>query len=306
MNFIKKVLKHITDVNFILRYLFSFKIFSILPDKIYLKILYRLQLGRKLDLKNPKTFNEKLQWLKLNDRKPEYSIMVDKYRVREYIKEKLGEEYIIPLIGVWDRAEDIDFSKLPDKFALKCNHNSGLGMCICRDKSKLDIEKVKKELNKGIKQNYYKTCREWPYKNVERKIICEKYMEQESSCELTDYKFFCFNGEPEFLYVSDGLENHDTARISFVTIDWEFADFKRSDYERHDKLPKKPEKYEEMLEIGRLLSKGFPFLRVDLYEIGGKIYFSELTFSPCGGFMPFTSYESDLKLGEMIKLNGEK
>ena len=166
-----------------------------IPDKTYLKMIYRLHMNKKLDLKNPKTMNEKLQWLKLYNREPKYTTMVDKYAVREYIKDILGEEYLIPLLGVWDDPEEIDFASLPDQFVLKCNHNSGLGMCICKDKSKLDIAKVKAGLKKGLKQNYYKPGREWPYKNIKRRIIAEKYMtDDEGATDFTDYKFYCFNG----------------------------------------------------------------------------------------------------------------
>lgn len=175
-----------------------------MPDREYLQRRFQAELGKSLDLDNPQTFNEKLQWLKLYNRKPEYTMMVDKYKVREYIAQTLGEEYLIPLLGVWDDPDEIDFDALPDQFVLKCNHNSGLGMCICKDKSKLDISKVRAELRKGLKENYYIRHREWPYKDVPRKIIAEKYMVDDSNCgELTDYKFFCFNGVPKFMYISN-------------------------------------------------------------------------------------------------------
>ena len=302
MNKINKILKHITDVNFILRYMLSFKIFGFLPDKLYLKIKYRLNIKKKLNLKNPQTFNEKINYLKLYNRDDIQTIMADKYKARDYVKDKIGEQYLVPLIGVWDNPDDIDFDKLPNQFAMKCNHNSGLGMCICKDKSKLDIDKVRSELKKGIAEDYYKNCREWPYKNIPRKIICEEFLTQEKDTGLTDYKFFCFNGEPKFMYVSDGLDNHDTASISFLTMDWQFAEFERADYNRHKELPEKPVHYEKMIELAKILSEGFAFLRVDLYEIDGKIYFSELTFSPCGGFMPFTPEKWDAELGKLIEL----
>lgn len=166
-----------------------------LDDVAYLSRRFRASMHQKLDLSNPVTFNEKLQWLKLYDRRPEYTMMVDKYLVRDHIANKLGEEYLIPLLGVWDDPDDIDFDSLPDRFVLKCNHNSGLGMCICKDKSTLDMKKVKADLRKGLKQDYYLTGREWPYKNVPRKIIAEKYMEDNTLHELRDYKFFCFGGQ---------------------------------------------------------------------------------------------------------------
>lgn len=186
-------------------------------DEKYLAVRYWIKTGKKLDLNHPKTFNEKLQWLKLHDRNPLYTTLVDKYAVRDYIKEKLGEEYLIPLIeGPWTNAKDIDFDKLPDQFVLKCTHDSG-SVVICRDKEKLDIKSAVRKLNKALKYNFYYAGREWPYKNVKPRIIAEKYMENESTDEdiinkgLIDYKFYCFNGQVKYLYVSEGLENHGTS-----------------------------------------------------------------------------------------------
>ncbi len=275
--------------------------YNFLSDERYLKKKFKIVMGQSLDLENPKTFNEKLQWLKLNNRKDDYTIMVDKFAVRDYIAQKLGDEYLIPCIGVWYNPEDIDFDKLPEKFVLKCNHNSGVGIFICKDKSTINTGEIKAELKRGLNQNYYYHGREWPYKNVKRMIIAEKYMENNGS-GLMDYKFYCFNGEPKYLYVSKGLNDHSTAQISFLTMDWKFAEFCRSDYKPLAELPKKPSKYEEMKEIARNLSKNIPFLRVDLYEVDEKIYFSELTFYPCSGLMPFEPKEWDYTLGELLKL----
>lgn len=274
-----------------------------LSDEIFLKAKFKLKLGTELDLENPQTFNEKLQWLKLYNRRPEYTMMADKYRVRDYIREKIGEEYLIPLLGVWDNPDEIDFDALPDQFVLKCNHNSGKGMCICKDKSKLDTAAVKKELREGLAQDYYLTCREWPYKDVPRKIICEKYMEDTQSRNgLVDYKFYCFNGEPKFLYVSEALDNHTHARISYLTLDWTFAPYGRTDYASYENLPCKPLHYDTMLKFCRTLSSGLPFVRVDLYEINHRIYFSELTFFPGGGFTPYRNSEHDSEIGNMLTL----
>ena len=273
-----------------------------LPEKQFLRLAYRASMGKKLDLQNPKTFNEKLQWLKLYDRKPEYTIMVDKYKVRDYIKDKIGEEYLIPLIGVWDNPEDIDFDSLPNQFVLKCNHNSGLGMYICKDKSKLtanDIKKIRKNLAKGLAQNYYLAGREWPYKDVPRKIICEKYMEDESTAgALTDYKFFCFNGEVKCLYVSDCI-NH---KMQFYDNEYNMLDIERDDHTQFETLPRKPVNFEQMKKLAQQLSKGIPHVRVDLYEINKRIYFSELTFSTCSGFIPFKDRKWDELLGSWLKL----
>lgn len=204
---------------------------------------------------------------------------------------------------VWDSPDEINIEELPDKFVLKCTHNSG-GTIICRDKKSFDLVIAKNKLGKSYGHNYFWLGREWPYKNVKPRIIAEEYMEDEGGAEigLTDYKFYCFDGVPKYLYVSAGLENHATARISFLTLDWQFAPFGRSDYKSFEELPKKPADLSAMIEIAKSLSKGFSFLRVDLYEIKGKIYFSELTLSPCSGMMPFSPREWDERLGLELAL----
>ena len=429
-------------------------LFNWMPDEMYLKMRYKKKFHRALDLKNPKTFNEKIQWLKLHDRKPEYTQMVDKYEAKKFVADRIGKEYIIPTLGVWDRFEEIDFDTLPNQFVLKCTHDSG-GLVICRDKSRLDREAARRKIEKSLKTNYYYHGREWPYKNVRPRIIAEQYMEDKKtgdpmdykffsfggmvkcykidfdrfvehhanyfdpegnilpfgeivyppvmgreletspnlplmkqlaetlsaqipflradfydidgkvyfgelmfypasgfgmftsieadnllgdwiklpeSCGggycligeqyvlwlhkkekqqiplptkvegLTDYKFYCFDGKPEFLYISKGLEEHSTASISFVTMDWQFAPYRRSDYRPFETLPKKPQGFNEMVQLAERLSKEIPFLRVDMYQIGDKVYFSELTFSPCSGFMPFENSEHDAEIGQMISL----
>ena len=270
-------------------------------DENFVKIQYKKRLKKKLNLKEPKTFNEKLQWLKLYDHKEEYTKMVDKYLVRDYIKEKIGEEYLIPLYGVYEKFDDINFKKLPSKFVIKCNHDSG-GLVICRDKKNFDIKKAKKKIEKYLKRNYYKCNREWPYKNVKPKIIIEKYMEEKNEKSLHDYKLFCFNGIPKFVYVSEGMDNHKTAKMSFLDMDFSFMPFKRSDYKSFDEVPKKPKKFDLMVEFAKILSKDIPHLRVDFYEINGKLYFGELTFFTCSGFIPFEPMEWDRKLGDMLEL----
>ena len=263
-------------------YLTRAGLYNHMSDEEYLSRKYQLYFGQKPNLQNPQTFNEKLQWLKLYNRKPEYTMMVDKYKVREYIAQELGEEYLIPLLGVWDDPDEIDFDALPDQFVLKCNHNSGLGMCICKDKSKLDIPKVKAELRKGLKQDYYLTGREWPYKDVPRKIIAEKYMVDASNCgELTDYKFFCFNGVPKFMYISN--DNSENATTDFFDMEFNRLDMRMKD-PNSNVIPPKPYLFNEMKAIAEKLSQGIPFVRVDLYVIGGSIYFGELTFFHNAGF----------------------
>lgn len=302
---IKKIVRKLKRPKEILLCFSQFHIYDFISDKTYLRFKYWLNMDKKLDLKNPKTFNEKLQWLKLYNRKPEYTMMVDKYAVREYIKEKLGEEYLIPLLGVWDSSDDIDFDKLPNQFVLKCNHNSGLGMCICKDKSKLDIDKVKKELKKGLEEDYYLTSREWPYKDVPRKIIAEKYMEEKPNTELNDYKLMCFNGKVRCSFVCSERFSDDGLRVTFFDKDWNVMPFERH-YPKSVNAIEKPKTYEKMVEFAEILSKDIPFVRVDFYEISGKLYFGELTFFPGSGYEEFEPEEWDYKLGNLIKLNNNE
>ena len=274
----------------------------IFTDKPYLKMKYWSIMGKKLNIENPQTFNEKLQWLKLYNRKEEYTTMVDKYAVREYIAEKLGEEYLIPLLGVWDNPEDIDFDALPDKFVLKCNHNSGTGMCICKDKSKLDIPKVKKGLIKGLKEDYFIISREWPYKNVKRRIIAEEYMEDKNG-DFVDYKFFCFNGKADNVMVCIERQTGNP-RYYFFDRQWKLMRINKLGVAAPEgfTLPK-PECIDRMFEIADLLSKDMPYSRIDLYEVDGKIYFGEITFFPNSGFGANFLLETDKLFGEMIDLD---
>lgn len=274
-----------------------------LSDETYLKMAYKSKMGKKLNLDNPKTFNEKLQWLKLYDRKPEYTRYVDKIEVRKYIAETIGEEYLIPCLGVWDSPEDIDFSKLPNQFVLKCNHNSGLGMCICKDKSKLDISKVKNELLKGLKQNYFLNGREWPYKNVKPKIIAEKYMEDESGYELKDYKFFCFDGKVKALFIASDREiiNEET-KFDFFDEEFNHLNFRNGHPNSKNKIDK-PKGFEKMKQLAEKLSVDIPQVRVDLYDIDGEIYFGELTFTHWSGLIPFEPESWDYKFGSWLDLS---
>ena len=275
--------------------------FNCLSDEKYLKLFYKLRMGEKLNLDNPQTFNEKLQWLKLNDRNPKYTKLVDKYEAKKIIADKIGKEYVIPTLGVWNSFSEINFDKLPNQFVLKCTHDSG-GLVICRDKSKLDLDLAKKKINKSLKRNYFYHGREWPYKDVKPRIIAEKYMQDKDNMSLRDYKFYCFNGEVKYLYISEGLENHSTAKISFLEPDWTFAPFNRSDYLPFSELPRKPKFFENMIKISEILAQKYIFVRVDLYEINEKVYFSELTFSPCSGYMPFDPKNWDLQLGNKLNL----
>lgn len=284
--------------------------FSWLPDKVYLSLRYRCQMGHWINWNNPKTFTEKLQWLKVYDYKPEYTKMVDKLAAKDYVASRIGEEYIIPTLGVWDKVEDIDWDSLPDQFVLKTTHGGGgCGVVVCSDKTHFDKAKAIEKLQTSMHSNAGKTYREKPYLNVPRKIIAEKFMAESNVIEntkpsdLQDYKFFCFNGEPKFLYISDS-PNH---KLAFLYTDWTKAEFGRSDYEPLTDIPPKPDNLDEMLDVARKLSEGKAHVRVDLYNVDNHIYFGELTFYTGAGFIPFVPKEYDYVLGEMLKLpSGDK
>ena len=300
---ILKIKKIITKPSLLISYLLNKKYIGILfSDKMFLKLKYRVEMGKRLNLRNPQTFNEKLQWLKLYNRNPEYTKMVDKYEVRKYIAEKIGEEYLIPLLGVWDNPDDIDFDSLPDQFVLKCNHNSGLGMCICKDKSKLNIEKVKKDLKKALKENYYLKNREWPYKNVKPRIISEKYITDGTGDELTDYKFFCFNGNVDSVMLCLERQSGDT-KFYFFDKDWNLRRYniRGKNASENFTIPK-PVMMDKMFDIAAFLSKEHPYVRIDLYESNEKIYFGEITFFPDSGFDSNLLEETDKYFGNLLNL----
>lgn len=286
-------------------YLSRLGFYNHMSDIDYVKKEWKVNFNSDLDLIEPKTFNEKLQWLKVYDHDNKYTMMVDKYEAKKYVASIIGEQYIIPTYGIWDKFNDIDFDKLPNEFVLKCTHDSGT-VVICKNKSALDKKACCKKISSYLKRDYYLCHREWPYKNVKHRIIAEKLMHNGTEASLTDYKFYCFNGEPLYLYVSVGLDNHETAQMSFVNIDWTLADFGRSDYRPLSCLPAKPDKYDEMIEIAKKLSNGIPFLRVDLYEINGHVYFGELTFCPCAGMMPFEPKSADRTVGDMLDISYKK
>lgn len=296
-----KLIKILKNPGYIFIALSRLGFFKKMNDEKYLCIVYKIRTGKTLNLEKPKTFNEKLQWLKLYDRKPEYTVMVDKYKARDYIAEKIGERYLIPLIGVWDDPDEIDFDALPNRFVLKCNHNSGLGMCICKDKSVLNIKNVKKGLKRGLKQDYYLTGREWPYKNVPRKIIAEQFMKSDES-GLTDYKVHCFNGEPKLILVCKDRFSKTGLTEDFFSERWEHLDIRRPTHPNASNKTAEPEELSEMLTLARKLSENIPFLRVDFYIIEHKVYFSELTFYPASGFEKFVPEEWDSILGSYLQL----
>ncbi|MDU5373483.1 ATP-grasp fold amidoligase family protein [Anaerococcus vaginalis] len=300
-NIIKKANKYISNQEYRLRVNSKLGLYNNMDDKKFIEKMFKATMDYPLNLENPKSFNEKLQWLKLYDRNPLYTKLVDKYKVREYISEKIGEDYLIPLLGVWDDPEEIDFDSLPNKFVLKCNHNSGLGMCICTDKSKIDIKKVKNELKSGLAQNYYLNGREWPYKNVSRKIICEKYMTDETGKNLRDYKFYCFDGKPKIVGIYQDRNSDKETTGDFFDMNFEWVNLRFGMPNALNK-PQKPQKFQEMIKIAEILSEGMPEVRVDLYISNNKIYFGELTFFDGGGFDKIEPLEWDYKLGSWIKL----
>lgn len=271
---------------------------KLLPDKLYLKLMYRLCMRKRLNLENPKTYNEKLQWLKLYDRKSEYTMMVDKYEVRKYIADTIGKEYLIPSLGVWDKFEDIDFEQLPDQFVLKPNHTSG-DVYICKDKSKIDYKELEKEVNAWMKKEYFWYQREWQYKNIKPRIICEKYMVDESGTELKDYKYFCFNGEPKAMFVA--TDRGIDTRFDFYDIQFNHLPFMQH-YKNATKKINKPKGFDEMVVLSKKLSKEFPHVRVDFYDVNGEIYFGELTFYHFSGFEKFEPEEYDYLFGSWLDL----
>ncbi len=277
----------------------------LIPDKLYIKLMYRMRTGKRLNLKNPKTFNEKLQWLKLHNRKPIFSKMVDKCDAKSYVAERLGEEYIIPTLGVWDKFEDIDFESLPEQFVLKCTNDSG-GYIICKDKSELDIDAARKLFAPSMKTNFFWHGREWPYKAVSPRIIAEKYMIDDSVNELRDYKFFCFDGVARCMkvdfdrFIEHRANYYDPRTGELLGIGETVCP---PDFDRDIVLPPN---METMLGFAEKLSEGLPFLRVDFYDANGKVYFGELTFYPASGFGPFIDDKWDELLGSWIKLPIDK
>lgn len=272
-------------------------------DELYLKVYYRLCIGKKLDLKHPKTFTEKLQWLKLHNTSELCTQLVDKYKVREFVNDKIGEKYLIPLLGVWEHFDDIDFDSLPNEFVLKTNHGSG-GVIACKDKSRLDKEDAKKQLEDSLRKNYFWASREYPYRKVPPRIIAEKFMKGDDGNAPVDYKFFCFNGEPKVLFFASERYNDQNLPPKFDYYDMQLKHLpirSKGHENSENKLAKFPE-FEQMKEVAKKLSQGFPHVRVDLYLVKGQIYFGEMTFHHDGGLVPFEPEEWDLKFGEMIKL----
>lgn len=272
-------------------------------DETYLKIRYRATFHKKLNLKEPKTFDEKLQWLKLNDRKDFYTTLVDKYEVKNYISKIIGEEYVIPTIGIYDTFDEINFDELPNQFVIKCTHDSG-GLVIVKNKERLDIKKTRKKINRSLKRNYYFPGREWPYKNVKPRIIVEEYKEDKKYNELRDYKLYAFNGKCDYVMLCLDRFNGGTKFIYFDK-NWNMKkEFSYDGIKYGDTITvDKPKNLKNMFEFAKILSKNIPFLRVDFYEVDGKLYFGELTFFPSSGFDNTRTIECQKYLDKMLIIN---
>lgn len=269
-----------------------------MSDKKYLELKYQVIMDKKLNLDNPTTFNEKLQWLKLHDRKPEYTKMVDKYEAKEYVSNIIGNEYIIPTLGIYDKFSDIDFEKLPSQFVIKPTHTSG-NVYICKNKNEIDYTALKKLINNWLKRKYYYLHREWPYKNIKPRIIIEKYLQEKNGEELKDYKFFCFNGKPKMVLVcSDRFNNLNK---TFFDENWQAFDFTEGNHERNENI-QKPVNFEKMKQLAGKLAQNLSFVRIDFYDINGTIYFGEITFYPSAGYEKFDPLKYDEIFGSMIEL----
>lgn len=274
--------------------IFCFQLSSVLPDRLYLKIIYRIRVHKKLHLDNPQTFTEKIQRMKLEDHNPIYPLIADKYEVRKYVEDRIGTEYLTKLYGVYNLPEEIDFLNLPDRFVLKTTHDSG-GCIIVNDKKEFDIVKNRKKLHRLLKRNFYWKGREWCYKDIRPRIICEEILEDSEKQDLWDYKFFCFHGEPKLLLVA--TERQERTKYDFFDLDFRHLDIINADPMSGKEL-EKPKNFDKMIDIVRRLSKDLEQVRVDLYNIEGKIYFGELTLYHSSGLDWFEPYEWDKKIGD--------
>ena len=293
-------------VFFIYYFLWFTGLHRLLSDKAFINLQYRCNLGKKINWENPQTYNEKLQWLKLNYRHPNDYLMVDKIEAKKYVSDIIGDEYIIPTIAVYENVEDIKWEKLPEQFVLKCTHDSG-GIVVCKNKNKLDINKAIRKLTKSYKRNYYWYSREHVYKDIKPRIICEQYMTDNGSAdidrqELRDYKFFCFNGVPKALFIAtDRMDMTTETKFDYFDMDFNHLPF-CGGHPNANKLIERPKCFEKMKELATKLSAGCPHLRVDFYEVNGHVFFGELTFYHYGGMAYFDPEEWNYKFGEWLKL----
>lgn len=294
---VRKLLKLIKNPKIIMSVLLLKNAHRIKNDELYLKVMFWLSVGYKLNLRNPQTFNEKLNWLKLYYHNPIMSILADKYKVKEYVREKVGDQFVVPNYGVWDKFDDIDFSSLPSQFVLKTTNDS-LGAIVCKDKLSFDKDSAKLHIEKGLKWNYYYSWREWGYKYVERRVIADKYLNDGTGKQLRDYKFWCFNGEPRYMYCTIKGEN---VYENFYDMDFNKVNINHG-YPRHQPEFEKPLDFDVMKKLAKKLSSGLPFVRVDFFYVHGQVYFGEFTFYDWAGLTPFDSYETDLNLGKLLTL----
>lgn len=296
-----KLIKAIKNPKVIFWKLAQYGVFRWMPDEKYLKLAYRVMMKKKLNLEMPITYNEKLQWLKLYDRRPEYTIMVDKYEAKKYVAERIGKEYIIPTLGIWDHYDEIDFNELPEKFVLKCTHDSG-GIVICKSKEGLNRREAKRILTRNLKHNFFWTGRDWPYKNVKPRIIAEKYIEDHTTHDLPDYKIFTFDGVARALFVaSDRQKEGVETKFDFFDMDYNHLDIKNG-HDYSEAYPEKPKTLNIMRELAEKLGKGIPQARIDFYEVDGEVYFGEITLFHYSGVVPFEPECWDKTFGDWIKL----
>jgi len=268
------------------------------PDKWMVSWQFHHSLGYDIDWKNPKTFNEKLNWLKVYGREPLYTQLVDKVAVKDYVANKIGEQYIIPTLAVYHSVDEIDIEKLPNRFVLKCNHDSG-SVVICKDKKTFNLQAAKEKLDKCLRRDYYLVCREWPYKNVRRCVFAEQYMEDQTFDDLADYKFICINGKPEIMYIT---VKADDVWENFYDMDFQPINFSHGRKLYSRKPISEPEQFELMKEVTQVLAEDVPNVRIDFYVIKGKLYFSEYTFYDWAGYAKIQPESWDMKLGDLMIL----
>lgn len=276
------------------------RLYFIFPDKLFIELKFRLSTGYKLNLSNPRSFNEKLQWLKLNDHHDKYTQMVDKVEAKNYVASIIGPEYIIPTLGVWDSVDDIPWNDLPHQFVVKSSGDSG-GVVVCKDKNCFNIAEAKEKLRTLGTRNYYNQNKEYPYKDVPHRYLAETYMVDESGCELKDYKFFCFNGKVQFLKVD--FNRFVRHQANYYDRNMNLLPFEEVICPQDpNHIICKPENFDLMISLAELLSEKIPFVRVDFYNIRGRIFFGELTFFPASGWGKFNPEDWDYKIGEYLNL----
>ncbi len=274
-----------------------------LSDKEYLIEIGKIRLGYVMNLDNPKTFNEKVNWLKINDHKDYYSILVDKIRVKDYVGKLIGFDHIIETYGVWNSFDEIDFDKLPNKFVLKCNHDSG-GLVICKNKNDFDISKARKKINRCLQTNYYDRTKEWPYKNVKPMILAEKLLEDEGKIVPEDFKIYCFNGKPKYIVVFHNRFNKNAKLSETVyNLNWEPQNISLDNhFEVSDEVIPKPECFDELIKCCSILCKDFKHIRIDFYIVNNKVFFGEMTLYTASGFQPMIPQTLDVELGKLFEV----